>query len=1159
MHDSDGTNPTHPSADDDQTGGAAAGADESRSRMPSGADMGEPGPSDGPSESAEDVHETDKPELAGNAPVSENSENTDLPDTHVDGGEGDDPYPYPDSGASAPSDADDAASSLEGGAFQDSGSFFRDRVARNLAEHYGLRVDENGRPLDDEDAPASDATAEADPDFSAVSTGATEDYAADTGADDIPDPVDLPGEDARPGTEPFSAVDADLESDMPRAWSESPDQGPDIGASTSVFSPPDRGADGTEPPFSYPGTPTRDPYDEPYGAADHPHASQSAGHSEQSGYSDYSNYPERPEAEPPSSFTTPMAYDAFGAPTSAPASGPFSSGIDMSDGAEKSGGVGDHDDVYSGGAETPAGDPFESHRAPAVPDFGDPTGAGATGTFSALSPGMTAGYGAGGEPPAAGPPGPPAIIPPDTGGPNGPSGPQEVAPHAAGGLQPSPGVTKKKSAAKKKKRPKKKRPLWFRLTRAGLISVFAVVLLGLGAFGAAYALIDVPDATQDGATDQGSTFYYQDGETEFLERGTDRQPVDLDDVPEHVQDAVLAAEDHGFWTEPGVSLRGTGRALWITLTSRFTGAEETQGGSTITQQMVRNYYEGLSQEQTIDRKLQEIVIALKVDQQQDKEWILEQYLNTIYMGRQAFGIQAAAQAYFDKDVSELTTEEAAYLAAAIQQPHTFGAVDEDNQENLGSLEGRWNAVMDHMVELGSMDEETLEADSVSEAEIPLAQSAHRDEELTGHTGYMWQQAMTELEALGYTEEDLDTGAYEIVTTFDEDMMTAAQESVEESVPVDNLPDGVRAGLTAVDPTTGEVLAFYGGPGYEVDNYDSAFRGSAQAGSAIKPYVLAAALEQGIGLNTVIDASSPQTFEGSSVQNAGGASYPRVNLVDATARSVNTGYIHLLQQAGQENVVDMMHEAGIPDDKITPEQELAPTLALGVSDVSPVDQASGFATFANGGEHIEPHVVRSIMDRDGEDQRPAPEQHQAMSEATASDVTYALERVITSGTGTRASIGRPAAGKTGTTDSSVAAWFVGYTPQLSGAVGIYNGDNQPFSMPGYGSLSGGTMPADVWRTFMSRALEGQEAESFSGPSGQGSTHDWGGAEPEPSPAEDERDGDEEPEPEPEEPQEDPPAEEEPEDELEDMPEPPGDVPDSPEAFAHQNAPTTREQD
>ncbi|QVQ54820.1 penicillin-binding protein [Spiractinospora alimapuensis] len=774
---------------------------------------------------------------------------------------------------------------------------------------------------------------------------------------------------------------------------------------------------------------------------------------------------------------------------------------------------------------------------------------------------MAAGYGAGGEPPAGGPGGPPAIIPPGGDGPNGPSGPQEVAPHAAGALQSGSSATKKKSAAKKKKRPKKKRPLWFRLTRAGLITVFAVVLLGLGAFGAAYALIEVPDATQEGATDQGSTFYYSDGETEFLERGTDRQPVDLDDVPKHVQDAVLAAEDHGFWTEPGVSIRGTGRALWVTLTSRFTGAEEMQGGSTITQQMVRNYYEGLSQEQTIDRKLQEIVIALKVDQQQDKEWILEQYLNTIYMGRQAFGIQAAAQAYFDKDVSELTTEEAAYLAAAIQQPHTFGAVDEDNQENLGSLEGRWDSVMDHMVQLGSMDEETLEADSRSEAEIPLAQPALRDEELTGHTGYMWQQAMTELETLGLTEEDLDTGAYEIVTTFDEDMMTAAQESVEEIVPVDNLPDGVRAGLTAVDPATGEVLAFYGGPGYEVDNYDSAFRGSAQAGSAIKPYVLAAALEQGIGLNTVIDASSPQTFEGSPVQNAGGASYPRVNLVDATARSVNTGYIHLLQQAGQENVVEMMHASGIPDDKITPEQALAPTLALGVSDVSPVDQASGFATFANGGEHIEPHVVRSIIDRDGEDQRPAPERNQAMSEATASDVTYALERVITSGTGTRASIGRPAAGKTGTTDSSVAAWFVGYTPQLSGAVGIYNGDNQPFSMPGYGSLSGGTMPADVWRTFMSRALEGQDVESFSGPSGQGSTHDWGGAEPEPSPAEDESNDEEEPEPEPEETQEEAPVEEEPpadEEELETMPELPG-SPDGPEAFAHQNAPTLREDD
>jgi membrane peptidoglycan carboxypeptidase len=672
--------------------------------------------------------------------------------------------------------------------------------------------------------------------------------------------------------------------------------------------------------------------------------------------------------------------------------------------------------------------------------------------------------------------------------------------------------TAQKSGAKKKK--KRKAPLWFRLVRAALLTVFGVILLGLGAFGVAYAMIPVPDAAQEGAMDQGSEFTYADGETVFLDRGVDRQPVDLDDVPVHVQDAVLAAEDHRFWEEPGVSLQGTARALWVTLTSRFTGAEETQGGSTITQQMVRNYYEGLSQEQTIDRKLHEIVIALKVDQQQDKEWILEQYLNTIYMGRQAFGIQAAAEAYFDKNVDELTVEEAAYLAAAIQQPHNFGTIDEDNDEHLGELTVRWEAVIDRMEDEGWLSGDVeYTADDASSMEVPVAVSATRDGDLNGHIGYMWQQAMAELEALGYTEEMIHRGGYTITTTFDADLMEAAQEAVEQVVPVDDLPDGVEAGLTAVDPATGEVLAFYGGPGYQHNEYDSSFRGSAQAGSAIKPYVLAAALEEGYSLNTVVDASSPQTFAGSSVQNAGGASYPRVNLVEATSRSVNTGYINLAQQTGQENVVEMMHAAGIPEDKITEEQALAPTLALGVSNVSPVDQASGFATFANAGQYTEPHVIKSILNSEGEEERPEVESHQAMSSETAADVTHALQSVVTSGTGTRAQIGRPAAGKTGTTDSSVAAWFAGYTPQLSTAVGIYNGDNQPFSMPGYGSLSGGTMPADLWRTFMTTAMEGQEVENFPPPSGQGTTHDWGGAEPSPSPAEDE----------PEEPQEDEPEE------------------------------------
>ncbi|WP_258863052.1 transglycosylase domain-containing protein [Marinitenerispora sediminis] len=631
-----------------------------------------------------------------------------------------------------------------------------------------------------------------------------------------------------------------------------------------------------------------------------------------------------------------------------------------------------------------------------------------------------------------------------------------------------------------KGKPKKKRPLWWRLTRGGLIAAGVCLVLGLAGFGVAYAMIPVPEDAQEQATDQGSTFYYADGETVFAERGVNRDPVGLEEIPRDVQNAILSAEDRGFWTEPGVSVRGTFRAGWSTLTG-----QQLQGGSTVTQQMVRNYYEGLSQEQTISRKLKEIIISIKVDRSQSKEWILEQYLNTIYFGRNAYGIQAAAQAYYHKDVGDLTPAEAAFLAAAIQQPTKFGLAD---SETTPEMEQRWQYVVDGLVTM-----ESITPAQAAEYEFPKPETEVPQEgiDLSGYKGYMLQQAMAELERLGYTEDNINRGGYQIITTFDQHLMDAAKEAVESNVPVDQLPEGVQAGLTAIDPATGEVVAFYGGADYNENQYDSAFRGSAQAGSAFKPYVLAAALENGYSLNTVVDGSSPQVFNGSEVRNSGGGAGGAMNLIEATRVSNNTGYINLALQVGLDNVVETAHAAGIPDNKITDEQASAPTLALGVSDVSPVDQASGYATFANGGEHIEAHVVRSVINREGEDEREPVATEQVISEGAAADVTYALRQVVAGGTGTGANLpdGRPVAGKTGTTDSSVAAWFAGYTPQLSTAVGIYNGNNQPFSVPGYGQLSGGSLPTTVWRSFMATAMEGEEVQSFPEPTFGGATENF----------------------------------------------------------------------
>lgn len=619
---------------------------------------------------------------------------------------------------------------------------------------------------------------------------------------------------------------------------------------------------------------------------------------------------------------------------------------------------------------------------------------------------------------------------------------------------------------------KSKKSLWWRITRAGLIGAGVCLVLAIAGFGIAYATIPVPDATKEAATDQGSTFYYADGETKFAERGVDRDPVDYQDIPTEVQEAVISAEDRGFWEEPGVSATGTLRAMWATATG-----EQVQGGSTITQQMVRNYYEGVSKDRTIERKFKEIVISLKVDQSKSKKWVMEQYLNTIYFGRNAYGIQAASQAYFHKDMEELDSSEAAFLAAAIQQPSLYGSADNDFSP---AMKERWESVLTGMVERDALTQS--EADEMERPE-PAKNSSIAGNDLSGYKGYMLHQAMSELEDLGYTEDNINRGGYTITTTFDKDMMEAATSAVEDTVDIESLPDGVNVGMSAVDPETGEVRAFYGGHDYLENQYDSSTRGKAQAGSGFKPYVLAAALESGtFTLNSVVDGSDNQVFNGVPLGNAHSGGGP-MSVTQATASSNNNAYANLAQQTGLQKVRDMATDVGLPESAITDQQAAVARLALGISSVRPIDQASSYATFANGGEHVQPHVISEITNRDGENEREDVPNSRAMSSDTAADATYAMQQVVSRGTGTGAQLpdGRPVAGKTGTTDNNVAAWFNGFTPQLASSVGVYNGNNQRFSVPGYGTVSGGSLPADIWRSFMTEAMQGKDVEEFPSPS------------------------------------------------------------------------------
>ncbi|WP_446724950.1 transglycosylase domain-containing protein [Nocardiopsis sp. N85] len=653
---------------------------------------------------------------------------------------------------------------------------------------------------------------------------------------------------------------------------------------------------------------------------------------------------------------------------------------------------------------------------------------------------------------------------PPQGPPPGPSGP------AGSGPQRPPG----------QKKTKRKKPLWWRLLRTFLIVTGLMIVAACGAFAYFYATVEVPDAAKADALEQGSTFYFGDGETQFAYRGTDRDPITYDEMTEggdHIVEAVISAEDRGFWTEPGVSVRGTTRAVWSTVTGK-----QVQGGSTITQQMVRNYYEGVSLDQTVARKIQEIIISIKIDQSESKEWVMEQYLNTIYFGRNAYGIQAASQAYYHKDVDELTPEEAAFLAAAIQQPTPFGEADVNTTPEM---EQRWRYVVNGLVTTEAIGQGQADA---MEFPAPVEYNPGENNDLSGYRGYMYEAAVRELTDLGYTEDQINRQGYTVVTTFDEGMMDAAYEVVEAAIPQEAIPDGVNIGLATVDPATGEVLAFYGGHDYRENQYDSALLGGAQAGSAFKPYVLATALEEGYSLNSFVDGRGPREIQGSRIQNAGNAPGGPMDLIQATRVSNNLGFVELNMEVGYENVRDTAYGIGLRDGSIE-DHQLVPTLALGVSTVTPLDQAGGYATFANGGEHVETHVIKSILNVEGEEVRPEVESERALKESTASDVTYALQQVVQGGTGTSANIWtHPVAGKTGTTSDSVAAWFVGYTPQLSTAVGVYNENNQGFSIPGY-DISGGGVAAPIWRDYMAKAMEGYEREEFPSPAFAGSTQYW----------------------------------------------------------------------
>ncbi|PRY38555.1 membrane peptidoglycan carboxypeptidase [Geodermatophilus tzadiensis] len=639
-----------------------------------------------------------------------------------------------------------------------------------------------------------------------------------------------------------------------------------------------------------------------------------------------------------------------------------------------------------------------------------------------------------------------------------------------GGARPAGGA----SGGKKARTGKQRRRRGLKIALAALAGLF--VLLGVFV-GVVYATTEVPDPDSV-SNAQTTVVYYADGTTEMGRLGdTNRTNVALDQVSEPAREAVLAAENRNFYSDPGISFTGIVRAAWNNLTGG-----STQGGSTITQQYVKNAF--LTSDQTFSRKFQELFLAVKLDNEYSKDEILENYLNTIYFGRGAYGIEAAADTFFGVPAAELTAEQGAVLAVLVRSPSSY-----DPEANPEGAQDRWALVLDAMVEEGWLTPEERAA-----AVYPPVQP--RPEGSTqgipsGPEGLVVQQAIDELRAKGYTDQQLLAGGLRIVTTVDKAAQDAALTAVGDVM--DGQPDNLRQALVAVDPRTGAVRAYYGGSSGTGNDYAQAQR---QPGSSMKPYVLATALDQGISVNARRDGSSPQTFPDreAPVRNSGGASCGACTLVEAMTRSLNTTFYGLAYEVGPENVRGTALAAtGLPETWQGGPLEGSTTLAnadgftgsaigIGEYEMRPIDQAVGFATFANGGQHRDPYFVSRVTDTEGAVllEYGGESGEQVLRTEVANDVTFALEGVAQY---SRRALdgGREVASKTGTqglnADDNSDAWMVGYTPSISAAVWMGTDAREPIVNSDEAIIYGSGLPGAIWQQFMDTVLEGTPEEDL----------------------------------------------------------------------------------
>ena len=618
--------------------------------------------------------------------------------------------------------------------------------------------------------------------------------------------------------------------------------------------------------------------------------------------------------------------------------------------------------------------------------------------------------------------------------------------------------------------------------RGLLIAILSLAIIAVIGLFVAYERTELPDPNRDFQTNT-SFIYYRDGSRLGSFSVQNRQSVPYESMPKTLRDAVVSAENRTFWSDPGISVKGMTRAAWA-----IARGGEMQGGSTITQQYIKVLY--LSQERTMGRKFKELLLAVKTGKEVPKQDILAGYLNTIYFGRGAYGAQAAAKAFFYTDASKLTLSQSAVLAAVLNSPSNF-----DPSGGVAARERllqRYRYVLDGMLEAGNITQGQHDEAYRKLPKFPKVPDYNR---WAGTDGYLMKMVHDELIAKGFSDQQIKGGGLKVTTTLDRQDQKAAVAAGQKYKKIAGRNAGPKGAknlhpaIASVDVSSGGVLALYGGDDY-ISNTRNWARTARPAASTFKTYAAVAGMRHGFSLRSRLDGNAFTPDGGKTeVRNENDKSYGTVSLRQAIAKSINTAFVDMVSRTknGPKAVVQAATDAGVPRGT---GWDLNNRIALGTAEVSPLAQAGGYATIADGGKKVTPHVVDKVVDQSGKVLYHAPSPSEQTIEADIShDVTYALRSVVEEGTGRIvADFDHQVAGKTGTSgvgEGVTAAWFVAYTKQISTAVMFVAGNSgnenlDPYARAGATGFHGGDYPARTWLDYMQTAMKGLPNKSFADP-------------------------------------------------------------------------------